>query len=210
MGNYQGGGNRGGGFGGGYKGGFGGGKPGFQKKSWGGDHDRGSEMHQATCSECGKSCEVPFRPSGDKPVYCQTCFASKRGEIDRGPRKDFGDRGPKREFTERPAYNSSARPVYAPAPAQDDVKKPLADIGTKLDRLTSAIEKLTQAKADVATVAPAAKAPAIVVSVAAVKIEAKKTPSLKVTVKKAVAPKVVATAVIKKSTAKKVDTKKKK
>jgi CxxC-x17-CxxC domain-containing protein len=34
-------------------------------------------MHKAVCSECGKSCEVPFRPSGDKPVYCSDCFKSK-------------------------------------------------------------------------------------------------------------------------------------
>ena len=32
-------------------------------------------MHKATCAECGKSCEVPFRPSGDKPVYCSNCFS---------------------------------------------------------------------------------------------------------------------------------------
>ena len=31
-------------------------------------------MHRATCADCGKSCEVPFRPSNDKPVYCSQCF----------------------------------------------------------------------------------------------------------------------------------------
>lgn len=32
------------------------------------------EMHTVTCSRCGKEAEVPFRPSGDKPVYCKDCF----------------------------------------------------------------------------------------------------------------------------------------
>ena len=25
------------------------------------------EMHKATCADCGNECEVPFKPSGDKP-----------------------------------------------------------------------------------------------------------------------------------------------
>lgn len=32
------------------------------------------EMHAVTCSECGKETEVPFRPTGDRPVYCRECF----------------------------------------------------------------------------------------------------------------------------------------
>ena len=46
-------------------------------------HDRDRErpqMHEATCSACGKRCEVPFRPTGQKPVYCNECFRnSERG-----------------------------------------------------------------------------------------------------------------------------------
>ena len=47
--------------------------------------DRGPrEMHKATCSECGKECEVPFKPSKDaetgkpRPVYCRECFQKRR------------------------------------------------------------------------------------------------------------------------------------
>lgn len=36
------------------------------------------EMHPATCSSCGKRTQVPFRPSGDKPVYCNDCFSNRR------------------------------------------------------------------------------------------------------------------------------------
>ena len=31
-------------------------------------------MHEATCAKCGNRCEVPFRPTGNKPVYCSDCF----------------------------------------------------------------------------------------------------------------------------------------
>jgi len=36
------------------------------------------EMHPAVCSECGKDCEVPFKPAEGKPVFCRDCFAKKR------------------------------------------------------------------------------------------------------------------------------------
>ena len=36
------------------------------------------EMHKATCSECKKECEVPFKPTQGKPVFCQECYRKKR------------------------------------------------------------------------------------------------------------------------------------
>ncbi len=33
------------------------------------------EMHDAVCAQCGKSCQVPFEPKEDRPVYCSECFA---------------------------------------------------------------------------------------------------------------------------------------
>lgn len=50
--------------GGGGGGGFGGGRP--------------REMFKATCSSCQKECEVPFKPSGDRPVYCKDCFSKRK------------------------------------------------------------------------------------------------------------------------------------
>ena len=32
------------------------------------------EMHKAICSECKKECEVPFKPTEGKPVYCKECY----------------------------------------------------------------------------------------------------------------------------------------
>lgn len=140
MRNFSGGsgGGRSGGFRGGNSGGFGGRSGGF------GGGDRPS-LHKATCSECGNDCEVPFRPTGEKPVYCNDCFGSKRAGEERGGRKDFGSRPPRREFNDRPA----SKPAYdRPAPASDDSKKLLMEIIAKLDRLTSAIEKVGQPKSE--------------------------------------------------------------
>jgi len=36
------------------------------------------EMHKAVCSECKKECEVPFKPTPGKPVFCRDCYAKKK------------------------------------------------------------------------------------------------------------------------------------
>ncbi|MDR3565711.1 MAG: zinc-ribbon domain containing protein [Negativicutes bacterium] len=46
---------------------------GYSSRGGGGGYQQ-REMHQATCAECGKETQVPFRPSGDRPVYCSSCF----------------------------------------------------------------------------------------------------------------------------------------
>lgn len=37
------------------------------------------QMFRAVCASCQKTCEVPFRPSGEKPVYCNDCFCANKG-----------------------------------------------------------------------------------------------------------------------------------
>lgn len=37
------------------------------------------EMHKAVCSECKQECEVPFKPTEGKPVYCKECYKKKKG-----------------------------------------------------------------------------------------------------------------------------------
>jgi CxxC-x17-CxxC domain-containing protein len=36
------------------------------------------EMHKTTCSACSKDCEVPFKPTEGKPVYCRECFQKNK------------------------------------------------------------------------------------------------------------------------------------
>ena len=52
---------------------FGGSRGGF-----GGGRDRREmPMCDAVCAKCGKNCQVPFKPTGDKPVYCSDCFGGR-------------------------------------------------------------------------------------------------------------------------------------
>ena len=47
---------------GGYKGGF---------------NSEPREMHKAICVACKKECQVPFKPTPGKDVFCQECFAKQ-------------------------------------------------------------------------------------------------------------------------------------
>ena len=69
-----------GGHGGGGRGGFGGGRGGGSRGGgFGGRRNFGPrEMHKATCDECKKECEVPFKPTEGKPVYCKECYAKHK------------------------------------------------------------------------------------------------------------------------------------
>ena len=39
------------------------------------------EMFQIECAECGVEATVPFRPRGDRPVYCSDCFSRNRNTM---------------------------------------------------------------------------------------------------------------------------------
>lgn len=69
----------------------------------GGGFDRGFNrggrptMHKAVCDACKSNCEVPFKPTGDKPIFCSDCFSKQGGgrshdrhggDRNRGPRSD--------------------------------------------------------------------------------------------------------------------------
>jgi len=36
------------------------------------------EYFMAICGECGKEAQLPFKPRGDRPVFCSECFDKKR------------------------------------------------------------------------------------------------------------------------------------
>ena len=157
------------------KGGSGfGGKPSFggPKKFGGPDRggdrggfDRGGrsssekELFKATCSACQKSCEVPFRPSGDKPVYCRDCFRENGPSDSRAPQRSEvrgGDfRKEARPFREeRPSYREEVR---APRDnGTDDIKRQLTKIESKMDFILSFIN--AQKSESENRVAPAIKA----------------------------------------------------
>jgi len=45
-----------------------------------GNSYREKRFTQAVCADCHKECEVPFKPSGDRPVYCKDCFSRRKQE----------------------------------------------------------------------------------------------------------------------------------
>ena len=73
AGSYGGGGSSYGGGGGGYGGGL-------------------RQMYPAVCSNCGKETEVPFVPTGDRPVYCSDCFSQMGGGNRGGGSRGGGSR----------------------------------------------------------------------------------------------------------------------
>lgn len=51
---------------------------------------RDVKMTKVICSLCGKECEVPFKPTSSKPVYCDECFAKiNKGNSNKISNKDF-------------------------------------------------------------------------------------------------------------------------
>lgn len=159
--------NRGGGFrdkrgGGGFDRRDSGSRGGSFSRGGGGGFDRPA-MHQATCAECGQSCEVPFKPTGERPVYCSNCFKNK----DEGaPRRD-----------DRHEHRSESRFDSRPEPRE--FSKPVANVSSfsneQFETLNAKLDKLLRAL-NSAPVAPATyQAPKEV----AKKIEVKEVPVVK-------------------------------
>lgn len=154
------------------------------------DNNRGSRsgdrlgrpsMHSAVCAECGQSCEVPFKPTGDKPVYCSSCFGKKSGfENSRFERRD----------SERPSFRRDERGDRGGSVSHNDNKQQFEMLNAKLDSilrlLTSkpagdkSFEKIVKEEY------PVAKE---VKKVAKKEVKAKKVVAPKKVVKKAVAKK---------------------
>ncbi|MCQ2052839.1 MAG: hypothetical protein MJZ03_02775 [archaeon] len=46
------------------------------------------EYFKTVCSDCGQECEVPFKPTSGKPVYCMECY-KKHAPVRDDRRKRF-------------------------------------------------------------------------------------------------------------------------
>lgn len=119
----------GGGFGRSSFGGRGGGsnRNGFSNRRGTGDRP---EMFDAVCANCGRDCRVPFRPTGDKPIYCSECFEELgNGREDRGfiKNNNFSSRNRDRSGSDRRPSNSS--------PDLTQLKDQLGSISAKLDKI---------------------------------------------------------------------------
>ena len=83
-------------------------KPHFEKKPF------DNTVHSATCSGCGKDCQVPFKPNGKKPVFCSACYVREektgddRRSDNRGEKSSFYEK--KSDYQSRPHARPDSRP----------------------------------------------------------------------------------------------------
>jgi CxxC-x17-CxxC domain-containing protein len=107
----------------------------------GGDRERRRpEMHEAICSECGKRCEVPFKPTNEKPVYCSECFEKHGGSSRNSDRSSYG--GGER-FQERRENNF--RNVEAPK-SENLHKEQFDRLSAKLDIIINMLASKDEVK----------------------------------------------------------------
>ncbi len=162
-----------------------GGKPDFKKKSWdkgGNDFGGDRQMFDAVCSGCGKSCQVPFRPSNGKEVFCNDCFGKVKGD------ETFVRNDSRSEY-----------PRATGGQNIDAVVRQLQVVASKLDQLIGimntqakqAPKPVTEKKVEAPVAAPAVtevadsksastkKAPAVKKVAAPKKVAAKKAPAKK-------------------------------
>jgi len=119
---------------------------GDRRDSGGRDFNRGGgrdfarpAMHQATCAQCGQSCEVPFKPTGDRPVYCSNCFKGK--DANSSPRRPEN-----RDFA-KPSFSARGNSGNADGASRgDSSNKQLELLNEKLDRILSALDLFSVSK----------------------------------------------------------------
>ena len=112
-------------------------------RGFGGGRDRGRrddrssfrsnaprEMFKTTCSNCGKECEVPFKPTTGKPVYCSDCFEKMGG-------RNSDSR------SERPERN---RPDFSNRPQSSmvDYSKQFEDLRSNIDAINRKMDKVIE------------------------------------------------------------------
>jgi len=121
---------------------FGASKP-WERGSGGRSSARSSVMFQATCGECGKDCEVPFKPVNGRPVFCQNCFKRDGGDerpYGRQERPSYGERPSRPSYGDRPQRPSFAD--RAERPAADPSKDQFKAVNAKLDLILKALREL--------------------------------------------------------------------
>ena len=135
----------------------------------------GRALYQATCAECGNSCEVPFKPSGDKPIFCSNCF-QKKGNRNEDSRSSGGRHSGRSDYEEKRMFAATCdkcgnacevpfrptgdRPVYCKQcfgkkGSRDD----RSDKNEQFNILNAKLDKILSALAPGVTQEPAPKKP---------------------------------------------------
>jgi len=104
------------------------------------DFDKPRIAHKTVCSKCGQQCEVPFIPSGNRPVFCRECFQANRVSNPMRSENNF----------------SANRPA-----TQSQYKEQFDSLGKKLDKILELLQPKVEFKPEIVeTKVPKAKKPA--------------------------------------------------
>jgi len=98
------------------------------RSNFGGNSRGPKKMFSAVCDGCGNDCEVPFKPSGSQPVYCNNCFKSQKGG------DKFSSRKPERSFEK--SFGGASRGEQSGGLSQ----KQLDSLHLKMDKIISLLE----------------------------------------------------------------------
>ena len=91
-----------------------------------GNNFRERVMHKAVCADCRKECEVPFKPTGDRPVYCKDCFAKRRSGGSFKPKLSHAQAKPSTapvQHIEKDKSDKASKPPRKKKPAPNKKKR---------------------------------------------------------------------------------------
>ena len=71
---------------------------------------------RAICADCNKECEIPFKPTGDRPIYCKECLPKHKKGNPFNTNRD--NRPEKRDFPRKRRFDKGRA-----GKKQDSVKK---------------------------------------------------------------------------------------
>ena len=102
------------------------------KNFGGGNRSSGSrfKLYEAVCAKCSNNCEVPFEPTGNKPVYCRNCFREGAGNSSDDRSSNYQSR---EKFDNKFERKSESKEYDASAALLEKINK-------KLDRIMKALK----------------------------------------------------------------------
>ena len=74
------------------------------------DNNRDNDFHKeksftrVICSKCSKECEIPFKPTDNRPVFCKECFSKNDRKDSFGAKRE--NRSKERSFSRRDSSES--------------------------------------------------------------------------------------------------------
>ncbi|MCB9248694.1 MAG: hypothetical protein H6613_09185 [Ignavibacteriales bacterium] len=108
-----------------------------------GSRDSGRpSMHQATCSNCGKDCEVPFKPTSGKPIFCSNCFDKSQNDGPKKYGKERSDRKFKSDDSRKRSFDYSNSSADNKGKENDQLKKEIGILNKKVDKILEILSEV--------------------------------------------------------------------